>query len=184
MPFGLTNAPACFQRLINNVLRNYLDIFVTAYLDDIIIYSEREEDHMEHVKTVLRALQEWKLQLKLKKCEFSTKRTEFLGHILEPGRIGMDPAKVQSIIEWPTPKTVKEVQSFLGLGNYYRQFIKGYSRIAAPLTDITRKDLGYQWEEKQEKAFQQLKEAFTTAPVRRLFHPEDRIILETHATMR
>jgi hypothetical protein len=136
MPFGLTNAPACFQRLINTALRGYIDIFCTAYLDDIIIFSENKEEHRGHVRKVLERLIQWKLRLKLKKCEFGVTETGFLGHILRPGEIAMEPGKVESIVNWPTPKTVKDVQSFLGLGNYYRKFIRDYSKVTKALTDL------------------------------------------------
>ena len=138
MPFGLTNAPACFQRLINTALKGYIDVFCTAYLDDIIIFSEDEEEHVEHVRKVVQRLIQWKLRLKLKKCEFGVQETGFLGHILRPGEIAIEQGKIDSIVNWPTPQSVKDVQSFLGLGNYYRKFIQGYSKIAKPLTDLGR----------------------------------------------
>jgi hypothetical protein len=182
MPFGLTNAPACFQRLINTALKGYLDIFCTAYLDDIIIYSEQEENHTEHVRKVLKRLIQWKLRLKLKKCEFRVKETTFLGHILRPGEIDMESKKVKDILEWPTPRSVKDVQSFLGLGNYYRKFIRNYSKIAVALTSVSKNGQEFRWENGQEQAFRALKEAFTSAPVLKLYNPDKPIVIETDAS--
>jgi hypothetical protein len=182
MPFGLTNAPATFQALVNSVLREYLDHFVVAYLDDILIYSETLEEHEEHVKKVLRKLTERKLACKPEKCEFSVQRTGFLGCVISPGKIEMEDGKVTSILEWPEPKNVKELQSFLGLANYYRQFIEGYSKIAEPLTGLTRKDLIYEWTRKARDAFQRLKEKFSNKPVLAIFDPEKAITLETDAS--
>jgi hypothetical protein len=182
MSFGLMNAPASFQRLVNAALEGYLDIFVTAYLDDIIIFSENEEEHTDHVIKVLTRLLKWNLRLKLKKCEFSVKKTTYLGHILQPGKVSMDPIKVESILGWPQPKTIKEVQSFLGLGNYYRRFVTGYLRIAAPLTELTKKENNFQWENNQTKAFAEFKHRFATAPVLRLFDPAKPVIVETDAS--
>ena len=182
MPFGLTNAPASFQALINNVLRPYLDKFVVAYLDDLLIYSETREEHTEHVRTVLAALLERKLRVKLSKCEFGVTKTEYLGYLIEPGKISMDPKKLQSIESWPTPTNLKEVQSFLGTANYYRRFIKGYSGIAAPLTKMAQKNQPFKWTEEQEAAFREIKERMTSAPVLRMMDPQRPITVETDAS--
>lgn len=139
MPFGLTNAPATFQRMINEVLRKYVDNFVIVYLDDILIYSDTLEEHEQHVHQVLETLQAANLLVEPEKCQFHVQEVNFLGHIISPGQIRMDPAKVAAIKEWKIPKTVKEIQSFLGLANYYRRFIRNYSKIATPLTDLTKK---------------------------------------------
>src|SRR5579871_4577319 len=182
MPFGLTNAPASFQSLINDVLRPYLDKFVVAYLDDLLIYSKNEDEHKKHVRMVLKALAERKLRVKLSKCEFHVVKTEFLGYIIEPGQISMDPKKVESIAEWPTPTNLKEVQSFLGTTNYYRRFIKGYSRIATPLTELTKNDRPFQWGKEQELAFLKIKRHIVTAPVLKMFDPAKPITIETDAS--
>jgi hypothetical protein len=144
MPFGLTNAPATFQSVINNALHEYLRIFATAYLDDVLVYSSGTlEEHVEHVKKVLRKLKEYKLYLQLGKCEFHVKETEFLGFIVSTEGVKMNPKKIATVQEWPIPKTVKDVQSFLGFANYYQKFIKDYSKITVPLLEITKKKIGF-----------------------------------------
>ena len=140
MPFELINAPATYQALVNDILREYLDIFVFAYLDDILIYSENEEDHIKQVTLVLQALEKANMRLHPEKCVFHVKEVKFLGYILTQGGIKMDLAKVKTIQEWPIPKTVTEIQEFMGFANFYRRFIKGYSGIAIPLTNFTKKD--------------------------------------------
>ena len=143
MLFRLTNALAIFQDLINNVLRAYLDIFVVAYLDDILVYSETQEDHIEHVTTVLRCLDKFNLRLKPEKCEFHKTKVNFLGYVVGIDGVQMSEEKIQLVKEWPRPATVKEIQSFLGFLNFNRQFIKDYSKIAIPLTKLTRKDVPF-----------------------------------------
>ncbi|KAF4301497.1 hypothetical protein GTA08_BOTSDO10546 [Botryosphaeria dothidea] len=147
MPFGLTNAPATFQAMINDTLREYLDVFCTAYLDDILIYSETLEEHQEHVEKVLKKLQERKLQVKPEKCAFHVQEVEFLGFIIRPGEVIIDPKKVDSILSWPIPKNLREVQSFLGFANFYRRFIRDYAKLAEPLTRLTRKDTRFDWQD-------------------------------------
>jgi hypothetical protein len=182
MPFGLTNAPASFQHFINDTLHEYLDVFCTAYLDDILIYSEREEEHTNHVRSVLSALSRAGLNLKPEKCEFRRSSVKYLGMIISNSGCGLDPAKVSTVQEWPTPRNVKDVQSFLGFANFLRRFILGYSRIVAPLTKLTRKGIPFKWEHDQQEAFDELKQAFTTAPVLRHFDPDLPITVETDAS--
>ena len=140
MPFRLTNARATFQELINNVLRPYLDIFVIAYLDDILIYSENEAQHTRHVKQVLQALDEYSLRLKLKKCEFHKTKVNFLGYVVGANGVEISEEKIKVVKNWLTPRTVTDIQSFLGFVNFNRQFIKDFSKIAIPLTRLTKKD--------------------------------------------
>jgi len=182
MPFGLTNAPATCMRMMNDVLRPFLYKFCICYLDDIMVYSKNEEEHEEHVTKVLKALQAHQLQCKPEKCEFHTTRTTFLGYVVSRDGLAMDPSKVSAILEWEPPTCVKEVQSFLGLANYYRRFIKGYSGIATALTNLTRKDTKFEWTETAQAAFDQLKQAFTTAPILLTFDPEKPITVETDAS--
>jgi len=165
MPFGLCNAPATMQNFINDVLRDYLDVFATAYLDDILIYSTSLNEHREHVRMVLRRLKEAGLYLKAEKCEFHQTEVEYLGMIISVQGIKMDTKKISAITEWPTPKNVRDVQSFLGFANFYRRFIKDYSKVVAPLTRLTRKNTPFQWSPQCHEAFNKLKSTFTTAPV-------------------
>ncbi|KAH7562953.1 reverse transcriptase [Bipolaris maydis] len=183
MPFGLTNAPATFQSVINNALHEYLGIFVTAYLDDVLVYSSgTREEHVEHVKKVLRKLKEYKLYLQPGKCEFHTQETEFLGFIISTEGVKMNPKKIQTVQEWPKPKTVKDVQSFLGFANYYRKFIKDYSKITTPLTEITKKEIGFKWEQEHQEAFERIKQIFLEAPVLEMYNPQRPTRVETDAS--
>jgi hypothetical protein len=182
MPFGLTNAPATFQHFINDVLRNYLDVFCSAYLDDIIIYSETLEEHRSHVKAILDALKSAGINLNPVKCHFHVKETKYLGLIISPDGISMDPAKLSAISDWESPKSVKDVQIFLGFANFYRRFILGYSKIVAPLTALTKKGIKFQWTSESEAAFQNLKRSFTSAPILKHFDPEGEIVVETDAS--
>jgi hypothetical protein len=134
MPFGLTNAPAAFQRFVNTIFADLLDVCVVVYLDDILTYSEDPESHEEHVREVLRRLRKHGLYANPKKCEFHTETTEYLGYILSPNRLSMSSDKIKAIQDWPEPCKVKDVQSFLGFANFYRRFIHEYSDIVVPLT--------------------------------------------------
>jgi transposase InsO family protein len=166
MPFGLTNAPATFQALMNSVLRPYLDRFVLVYLDDILIYSRTPQEHQEHLRLVLAALREHKLYAKLPKCDFGKRTLGFVGHIISSAGISMEPGKVEAITTWPKPANLLDLQRFLGLANYYRRFVKGYSRIAAPLTDLASPLVkGWPWTAEHDAAFDALKLALSTAPV-------------------
>ena len=183
MPFGLTNAPATFQKLINDALLGYLDIFCVAYLDDVLIFSKTYEEHVKHVKRVLQALKDHSLSVKIEKCEFHKTEVKFLGHIISREGIRMDPEKIEAVLDWPEPQSIKDVQAFLGLANFNRRFIKNYSRIAAPLTDLTKKsDTAFAMTQKARDAFELLKKTFTTAPLLTIFNPELQTILETDAS--
>ena len=182
MPFGLTNAPATFQEMINDVLREYLDVFVIAYLDDILIFSKNPEEHKEHVKKVLQKLQDANLLVEPEKSFFHVQKVDYLGYTIEPGLVRMQKDKVQAIKEWPTPTSVKDVRAFQGYVNFYRQFIGGYSDIAKPLTDLTRKDVSFQWTQKEEQAFQALKDKVTQDPVLEEADPEKEFEIHTDAS--
>jgi hypothetical protein len=123
MPFGLCNAPGTFQGLMNDTLHEYLDKFCQVYLDDILIYSKTKEEHIQHVRLVLEKLRATGLYAKLEKCRFSQPRVDFLGFVLAREGVSMDPSKLEPIQTWPTPKSVRDVQSFLGFANFYRRFI-------------------------------------------------------------
>ena len=139
-PFGLSNAPATFQARINEVLREYLDVFCTAYIDDVLVYSDTLEEHKIHVRRVLKALGDAGLQLDIDKCEFDQKSVKYLGMIISTDGVSMDPDKVRSVLKWQTPANVKDVQAFIGFANFYRRFIKDFSKICAPLHALTRKE--------------------------------------------
>lgn len=173
-PFGLTGAPATFQRYINWVLREYLDDFCSAYVDDILIFTTGSlEDHRRKVCKVLSSLLEHGLQLDISKCEFETKSTKYLGYIIEVGvGIRMDPEKVNAIKEWKSPTSVKSVRSFLGFANYYRLFIKDFALLAKPLTNLTKKNKQFDWSKECEEAFQELKRMFIKEPILATFNPE------------
>lgn len=178
LPFGLTNAPATFQALMNRVLAPYLDRFVVVYLDDILIYSRSAEEHEQHLKLVLEALEQNELYVGLSKCAFGLHEVDFLGHVVSSDGIKPDPAKVSAVREWPAPKTVREVRSFLGLTSYYRRFIRHYSHKALPLTELTRGDVPWRWGSEQQTAFDALKQALSTAPV--LIIPDPQLPYEVY----
>ncbi|XP_021754616.1 uncharacterized protein LOC110719943 [Chenopodium quinoa] len=165
MSFGLTNAPAVFMDLMHRIFRPYLDMFVVVFIDDIPVYSNSKEDHEDHLRKVLQLLREHQLYAKLSKCEFWLEKVAFLGHVISKEGVSLDAAKVQAVQEWPTPRNVLEVRSSLGLAGYYRRFIKDYSKIARPMTNLMKKECKFIWSPECEEAFQTLKEKLTTAPV-------------------
>jgi len=183
-PFGLANAPSTFQRYINWCLRDYLDEFCSAYVDDVLVYTDGSlKEHQEHVKKVLQRLQDGGLQLDIDKCEFEVRTTKYLGYIIEAGKgIQMDPEKIKAIQDWESPKSVRGVQSFLGFANFYRQFIQEYAKIALPISSLVRKDEAFKWTAEAEQAFVRMKKMFVTAPMLKQFDPEQNTILETDAS--
>ena len=165
MPFGLTNAPAAFMDLMNRIFKPYLDQFVIVFIDDILIYSGSEEEHAEHLRIVLQILREHRLYAKLSKCQFWLDSVAFLGHIVSAEGVSVDPQKVEAILNWKPPTSVTEIRSFLGLAGYYRKFVEGFSKIAAPLTRLTRKEEPFLWSEACQQSFDELKRRLTSAPV-------------------
>ena len=141
MPFGLCRAPSDWQAFINNILREYLDQFCTAYADDILIYSDNLKEHRRHVRLVLQKLREAGIQADINKCDFDSKEVIYLGLILTPNGIKMDPRKVKNILKWQIPRNLKELQSFIGFANFYRRFIQNFSAKARALMALTRKDI-------------------------------------------
>lgn len=182
MPFGLTNGPASFQRLINDTFLDYLDEFVTIYIDDLLIYSATLEEHQIHVRKVLERLRELGIEADIKKCEFHQRSTKFLGFIISDEGIKVDPEKVEAVTDWAAPTTVKGVQSFLGFCNFYRRFIKDYSRIARPLTNLTRKGVHFIFSDRCQKAFQKLKDRLVSAPILTHYQRDSPTRLETDAS--
>lgn len=183
-PFGLTGSPATFQRYINWTLRDFLDDFCSAYVDDILVFSSGSlTDHRTKVKAVLQRLMENGLYLDISKCEFETTTTKYLGYIIEANvGIKMDPEKVNAIRHWKQLTTMKGARSFLGFANYYRMFIKDYARIAEPLHDLTKKEKAFLWGTPQKEAFESLKQAFLNGPVLSNYDPERKTQLETDAS--
>ncbi|KAL0537135.1 hypothetical protein IC582_026105 [Cucumis melo] len=165
MSFGLTNAPAVFMDLMNRVFREFLDTFVIVFIDDILIYSKTEAEHEEHLRIVLQTLRDNKLYAKFSKCEFWLKQVSFLGHVVSKAGVSVDPAKIEAVTGWTRPSTVSEVRSFLGLAGYYQRFVENFSRIATPLTQLTRKGAPFVWSKACEDSFQNLKQKLVTAPV-------------------
>ncbi|CAA0808123.1 Uncharacterized mitochondrial protein AtMg00860, partial [Striga hermonthica] len=165
MPFGLSNAPAVFMDLMNRVFHPFLDQFVIVFIDDILIYSKSKEEHEEHLRAVLSNLRREKLYAKFSKCEFWLQRVAFLGHIITSAGIEVNPSKIAAVQNWSAPKNPSEVRSFLGLAGYYRRFIEGFSKIALPLSQLTRKSVKFEWTNRCESSFQELKRRLTTAPV-------------------
>ena len=167
---------------MNDVLFDYLDDFCTAYLDDILIYSENELEHESHVKKVLERLRKAGLQADIKKSEFSVKKTKYLGFIISTDGIQVDPEKIEVIQAWKPPTTVKGVQSFLGFCNFYRRFIQDYGRIARPLTRLTRKETPFIFNQDCQDAFVELKKRLTSSPILGHYDPEHESMLETDAS--
>ncbi|GJR54804.1 putative reverse transcriptase domain-containing protein [Tanacetum coccineum] len=165
MPFGLTNAPAVFMDLMNRVCKPYLDKFVIVFIDDILIYSKSKQEHEEHLKIILELLKKEELYAKFSKCEFWIPKVQFLGHVIDNKGIHVDPAKIESVKDWASPKTPTEIRQFLGLAGYYRRFIEGFSKIAKPMTKLTQKKVKFEWGDKQEAAFQLLKQKLCSAPI-------------------
>jgi len=144
MPFGLINVLATCQALVNNILREFLDRTVIAYLDNMLIYSKTKEEHVKHVQDVLERLSQAGLLLNPEKCEFHKESVEFLGFMVSTTGIRISLEKIKVIAEWPILHDVRLVQSFLGFANFNRRFIKGYSKKALLLTDVTKKDVRFQ----------------------------------------
>ena len=183
MPFGVTNAPATFQRLMNTIFKNELDAFVSVYLDDILVFSKTEEEHLQHVQIALEKLRKAKLYARLHKCEFFKTRVEYLGFDVSAQGVQPSPDKVKAVVEWPTPKTVKDVRSFLGLAGFYRRFIRGFSQKARPMTELTKDKVSWKWESAQEEAFNSLKRSLVTAPVLHMPDFDRLFVLTTDASL-
>ncbi|KAJ9535649.1 LOW QUALITY PROTEIN: hypothetical protein OSB04_un001198 [Centaurea solstitialis] len=165
MPFGLTNTPAVFMDLMNRVCRPYLDKSVIVFIDDILVYSKTKKEHEVHLREVLEVLRREKLFAKFSKCEFWFREVQFLGHVICGEGVKVDPSKIEAVMKWESPKSPSEIKSFLGLAGYYRRFIRDFSKIAKPLTKLTRKDVPFVWSDMPENAFQTLKRLLCQAPI-------------------
>src|SRR5882672_10339140 len=167
MFFGLTNSPATFQMMMNDIFQELIDEgVVVIYMDDILIFSGRtKEEHHAIVVRVLDILCRHRLYLKAEKCTFGQPMVEYLGLILLEGRVEMDPVKVAGIRDWPTPRNVTEVQSFIGFVNFYQRFIQDFSHVAKPLHQLTKKGEAWKWAEDEQRAFKELKQLITSTPI-------------------
>ncbi|GJP33847.1 hypothetical protein CLOM_g18354 [Closterium sp. NIES-68] len=170
MPFGLTNAPSPL-----------LDECVVVYLDDILVYSHDMQQHVEHLRCVFQILRR-ELYIKLSESDFALEKVQFLGHIVSTQGVHVDPKKIEAVRTWKTPENVKELQQFLGFANYYNRFVPQYVKIAAPLTNLLKKNTPYKWEPKHQEAMEQLKQALTSAPVLVLPDPERDYVIEADAS--
>src|SRR6266511_941893 len=184
MPFGLKNAPPTFQRMMNEILKDWLDEFVVVYIDDIMIYSKTFEEHLKHIEKILKKLKEVNLMLKLSKCKWGERNIEFLGHVVGNDGLKPDPRKIDKIKNLPIPTTQKGVRSVLGLCGYYRKFVKGFSKIAKPLNELLKKGKQFEWTESQQKAFEELKEKLIQYPILSYPDYEKEFILITDASGR
>jgi hypothetical protein len=155
---------------MNKIFIPYLDKFVIVFIDDILIYSKDKEDHAKHLLVALQVLREHQLYAKFSKCEFWLDQVEFLGHVISKEGIAVNPSNVQSVLDWQAPTNVKEIRGFLGMAGYYRRFIEGFSKIAGPMMKLLRKNTPFEWTEKCEESFQELKKRLTTTPI--LAEPE------------
>ena len=182
MLFGVLNALATFQRLMNKVFAKELDAFILVYVDDILIFSQMQEEHLEHIRIALGRLRDAKIYARLHKCEFYKDKVEYLGFDVLACGVQPSPDKVRAVVEWPKPSSVKDVRSFLGLAGFYRRFIYNFSLKARPLTELTRDDATWQWGEPQKIAFKTLKRSLVTAPVLHMPNFELLFVLTTDAS--
>ena len=187
MPFGLANAPSTFQNYINDVLGpDILDIFSTAYVDNILVYSQTLKEHWKHVKLVLSRLQDASLQVDISKCDFEVYQVKYLGLIIQsatedsqPRSVSIDPAKTDTIKEWNPSASLKKVQSFIAFANFYHWFIKDFAKLASLLTALTKKNVAFKWETPEQCLFESIKKVFRTAPILQYFDPEKECVVET-----
>ena len=164
LPFGLCNGPSTFQRLMEVVLSGLVWDSCFVYIDDVLVCSRTFEEHLEHLRQVFARLREANLKLKLKKCLFLQDEVSYLGHVVTREGIRPDPSKTERIKEYPVPKDVSQLRQFLGLAAYYRRFIRGFSKIAAPLNALLKKDVAFTWDGTCQQAFEELKECLISAP--------------------
>ena len=165
MPFGLTNAPMAFMDLMQKVFQPYLDQFVMVFVDDILIYSKSEDEHKGHLRIIIKALRDHRLYAKFSKYEFFLIEVRFLGHVVSASGVFVDPEKVEAVMSWERPKSVFEIRNFLGFAGYYRRFIEDFSKLVAPMTRLTWKEVKFEWNDLCERAFQELKRRLTSTPI-------------------
>ena len=168
LPFGLLNSGAAFGQMMYSVLKNIMFKYILSYVDDCFIYSSCWRDHMEHLREVFRRLREARLKLHPKKCQFGVRSVSFLGHTISDKGLAPDPEKIKVMKEFPAPKNQKALRSYIGLTNFYRRYVRGYSHVVAPLLRLLKNDTQFVWDQECQNAFDKLKEAMTTAPILRL----------------
>jgi len=181
MPFGLRNAPSVFQRFVQDIFSADIGKFLQVYLDDIIIYTNNLEDHIKQVKHTLKKLIKNNLYAKIEKCDFHVQKTKFLGFSVSAEGLLMEYDKLKSISEWPTPKSLKDLQSFLGLCNFYRKFIKNFASIMEPMRLLLKKNTTFLWNKEAEVSFNQLKESFKNNELVIFPDHEKEFVVETDA---
>ena len=182
MPFGLCNAPSTFQRVMNTTFFDLLDQCVLIYLDDILKYSKSIKQHKSDLSQVFKCLIDNHLFVKESKCSLFLDHVEFLGHVISAKGVSVEPGKVEVVAAWQPPTNLNEVQQFLGLSNYYQKFIKNFSMIARPLTNLTRKKIPFEWGESAQKSFETIKAALVSAPCLSVFDPVLGIRITTDAS--
>ncbi|KAG1332920.1 hypothetical protein G6F62_007014 [Rhizopus arrhizus] len=170
MPFGLTSAPATFQRMMTNLLGEYIGKFVHVFIDDVICYSQTPEEHVQHLELIFDKCKQHNLRLKFKKCKFGAPKVEYLGHEISGDGITPNTHNLDKILKFRTPRNADDIRSFLGTTGYYRRFINNYAMVSAPLTRLLKKNVKFQWSEAQEDAYQYLKKALISAPL--LVYPD------------
>jgi RNase H-like domain found in reverse transcriptase/Reverse transcriptase (RNA-dependent DNA polymerase) len=174
--------PGGFQRFLNGIFSDLLDVYVIIYLDNILIFSGNKDDYFRHVSKVLKLLQKHGLYANGKKCDFHSKSVDYLGHMIGPNGLQIDPAKVKVIQDWPEPRKVKDIQSFLGFANFYRWYIHNYSNIVVPLTHLTWNNIPWNFDESCKLAFLTLKQAFISTLVLTHYKPGCPLVIETDAS--
>src|SRR5579871_5479073 len=182
VPFGLTNAPAAFSALMQTVLAPLLDSCVFAYMDDILVFSPTPEQHLKDLEAVFWILRQHRLYAKKSKCSFMVDQVDYLGHTITSEGIKMQDNLVKSVQEWPTPTTQKELQCFLGLANFYHQYVQDFARITAPLLEIQNTPEKWHWTDIEQQSFISLKTAVTSTLVLFIFDPSLPIVVEMDAS--
>ncbi|GBC51896.2 uncharacterized protein LOC105206816 [Rhizophagus irregularis DAOM 181602=DAOM 197198] len=165
MPFRLCNAPVTFQRTMDKVLHGIKEKFILVYFDDDIIYSKTFKDHIQHLEEVLNRIRKANLRLKAEKCHFAAAELQFLGHVVGKEGVKLDPEKVNKMVNYPEPQNIRELRGVLGLFFYYQCFIKDFAKVADPMYKLLKMDAPYEWMNLQQKAFENLRDKLTTAPI-------------------
>jgi hypothetical protein len=181
MPFGLTNAPTTFQSCMNHVFNKQLRKYVLVFFDDLLSYNKTWEEHLKHVDHILDIMEEQSLYAKESKCEIGMTKVLFLGHIIGEKGVHVHQEKIQAINNWPTPRTLTELKSFLGICSYYKKFVKGFSQLCAPLIDLTRKG-AFEWNDEAQSTFEKMKKVMSTCLVLSLPDFSQPFILECDAS--